>query len=195
MKLRWSRWVELFLECTVASCRHTVHLLRELRSMANRWHERVEARRTRKHATAWRVADLLLGQPVVTVTALVERLKVTLPAANGPAAIGAIGGGRARRSPLTSAPNPIRFRITMSTKASIRDLRNHFPKVRRLVESQGEVLLTEKGQPRYRLTLYSPASKGEPPPADYWARLNAYQPKTLTKAQASALYDENRGER
>jgi Fic family protein len=87
MKLRWSRWLELFLECTVASCRHTVHLLRELRAIADRWHERLEARRTRKHATAWRVADLLLGQPVVTVTALVERLKVTFPAANAAVAL------------------------------------------------------------------------------------------------------------
>ncbi|GFE79605.1 hypothetical protein GCM10011487_16050 [Steroidobacter agaridevorans] len=30
----------------------------------------------------WRVAHLLLGQPVVTVTALVERLEVTFPSAN-----------------------------------------------------------------------------------------------------------------
>jgi Fic family protein len=58
MQLRWSSWVELFLECTVASCRHTVHLLRELRTVAERWQERLTARRTRKHATAWRVAEL-----------------------------------------------------------------------------------------------------------------------------------------
>ena len=43
----------------------------------------------------------------------------------------------------------------------IRDLRNRFPKVRRLVESHGEVILTEKGKPRYRLTLYTPVG---PPP-------------------------------
>jgi hypothetical protein len=71
----------------VASCRHTVHLLRELRSVAERWQERLTARRTRKHATAWRVADLLLGQPVVTVTFLVERLKVTFPSANAAVAV------------------------------------------------------------------------------------------------------------
>jgi hypothetical protein len=41
-----------------------------------------------------------------------------------------------------------------------------------------------KGQPRYRLTLYVPASEGVPPPVDYWARLIAYQPKALTKAHA-----------
>lgn len=82
MKLRWSPWVELFLECTVASCRHTVHLLRELRAVAERWQERLKTRGTRKHASVWRVAHLLLGQPVVTVTSLVERLKVTFPSAN-----------------------------------------------------------------------------------------------------------------
>jgi Fic family protein len=87
MKLRWSPWVELFLECTVASCRHTVHLLRELRTIAERWQKRLKARRARKHATIWRVADLLLGQPVVTVTALVESLKVTFPSANEAVAV------------------------------------------------------------------------------------------------------------
>jgi antitoxin (DNA-binding transcriptional repressor) of toxin-antitoxin stability system len=81
----------------------------------------------------------------------------------------------------------------MST--SIRDLRNRFPKVRKLVESHGEVILTEKGKPRYRLTLYSPESTATPPPIDYWARLNSYQPRAMTKAQSRALHDENRGER
>lgn len=82
MKLRWSPWVDLFLECTIASCRHTVHLLRELRSVAERWQELLKTRGTRKHATVWRVTHLLLGQPVVTVNSLVERLQVTFPSAN-----------------------------------------------------------------------------------------------------------------
>jgi Fic family protein len=86
-KLRWSPWVELFLECTVASCRHTVHLLRELQTIAERWQRHLKARRTRKHATVWRLADLLLGQPVVTVSALVERLKVTFQSANAAVAV------------------------------------------------------------------------------------------------------------
>ena len=86
-QLRWSAWIELFLECTVASCRHTVHLLRELGTIANRWHERLEARRTRKHAVVWRLANLLLGQPVVTVSALVEHLQVTFPSANAAVAV------------------------------------------------------------------------------------------------------------
>jgi antitoxin (DNA-binding transcriptional repressor) of toxin-antitoxin stability system len=83
----------------------------------------------------------------------------------------------------------------MATKTTIRDLRNHFPKVRKLVETEGEVLLTEKGQPKYRLTLYTAPQAREPAPIDYWERLNAYQPEVLTEAQARALHEENRGER
>ena len=86
-QLQWSAWIELFLECTVASCRHTVHLLRELATIADGWRERLQARRIRKHAVAWRLADLLLGQPVVTVNALVERLGVAFPSANAAVAM------------------------------------------------------------------------------------------------------------
>ena len=46
--------------------------------------------------------------------------------------------------------------------SSIRDLRNRFPKVRKPVESHGEVILTEKGKPRYRLTLYTPETVATP---------------------------------
>lgn len=70
-RLQWTAWVELFLECLIASCRHGVQLLGELRAIAERWQAQLKARHTRKHATVWRVADLLLGQPVVTVTAVV----------------------------------------------------------------------------------------------------------------------------
>jgi antitoxin (DNA-binding transcriptional repressor) of toxin-antitoxin stability system len=83
----------------------------------------------------------------------------------------------------------------MSATASIRDLRNHFPKVRKLVEAQGEVLLSENGRPRYRLILHTEAPKPDAPPVDYWARLTAHQPKPLTAAQARALHDDNRGDR
>lgn len=84
----------------------------------------------------------------------------------------------------------------MSTTTSIRDLRNHFPKVRRLVESEGEVLLTEKGRPRYRLTLYAPADAGRPPPPkDYLGRLKRHQPRPASAARARALHEDNRGER
>ncbi len=83
----------------------------------------------------------------------------------------------------------------MSATTSIRDLRNHFPKVRKLLEAEGEVLLTEKGEPRYRLTAYSPPEATRPRPVDYWERLQSYQPDSLTQVQAESLHDENRGDR
>jgi antitoxin (DNA-binding transcriptional repressor) of toxin-antitoxin stability system len=79
--------------------------------------------------------------------------------------------------------------------ATIRDLRNHFPKVRKLLEADGEVLLTEKGKTKYRLVVHTPAKVKEPPPLDYWARLVAYQPRAMTAAQARALQEDIRGER
>ena len=85
--------------------------------------------------------------------------------------------------------------MTMSGTVSIRDLRNHFPKVRKLVETEGEVLLSEKGRTRYRLTLHTPPLAKAAKPVDYWARLTAYQPAALTSAQARALHDDNRGDR
>jgi Fic family protein len=82
MHLRWDKWIELFLECTIASCRHTAYLLRELANIADRWSEKLKARRTRKHAAAWRLVNLLLGQPVVTVNAVAKELGITFAPAN-----------------------------------------------------------------------------------------------------------------
>lgn len=39
--------------------------------------------------------------------------------------------------------------------ATIRDLRNHFSKVKELVETEREVVVTDKGKPKYKLTLYT----------------------------------------
>jgi Fic family protein len=86
MKLAWSAWITLFLECTIASCRHTMQLLNALRSVADRWHAQLRERRTRKDAAVWRLTDMLLGQPVVTVNAVASRLGVSFPTAN--AAVG-----------------------------------------------------------------------------------------------------------
>jgi antitoxin (DNA-binding transcriptional repressor) of toxin-antitoxin stability system len=84
----------------------------------------------------------------------------------------------------------------MARSATVRDLRNHFPKIRKLVETEGEVLLTERGKARYRLTLYTPApSAKEPPPKDYMARMKRYQPKPMSRAAAKAFYKAWRGER
>jgi antitoxin (DNA-binding transcriptional repressor) of toxin-antitoxin stability system len=83
----------------------------------------------------------------------------------------------------------------MKSTASLRDLRNGFPEVRKRLEAEGEVLVTERGKPRYRLTLYAAPQQPQPAPMDYWSRLSAYQPRAMTRAQSRRLHDENRGER
>jgi len=47
----------------------------------------------------------------------------------------------------------------MKKTASVRDLRNHFPKVRKIIEEEGEVLLTESGMAKYELIAYSAPPK------------------------------------
>jgi antitoxin (DNA-binding transcriptional repressor) of toxin-antitoxin stability system len=84
----------------------------------------------------------------------------------------------------------------MAAKATIRDLRNSFPKVRRLLEEEGEVVVTDQGIPRYRLIRFTP-EPGAPAaaPKDYMSRLRKHQPRPLSRAASKALHDANRGER
>ena len=84
----------------------------------------------------------------------------------------------------------------MAASASIRELRNHFPKVRKLVEQEGEVLVTDQGTPRYRLLPYTSARANKAPtPKDYLKRLRRHQPRPLSSAAAKALHETNRGDR
>lgn len=82
------------------------------------------------------------------------------------------------------------------TKVSIRDLRNHFAKIKRLVESEGEVVVTDNAKPKYRLTLYTSTITPKPVVAkDYIERMKRHQPRPLTPRAARALNEENRGDR
>lgn len=84
----------------------------------------------------------------------------------------------------------------MAGTATLRTLRNQFPQVRKLVETEGEVLVTERGTPRYRLLLYTPPPKPPgSPPKDYMARLRRFQKRPLSSAAAKALHEDNRGQR
>ncbi|HUE89665.1 MAG TPA: hypothetical protein VMO26_26615 [Vicinamibacterales bacterium] len=84
----------------------------------------------------------------------------------------------------------------MAATATVRELRNHFPKVRKLVETEGEVVVTEQGTPKYRLTRFTPAAgRKAPAPKDYLRRLRRHQPRPLSAAAARALDEANRGTR
>ena len=86
--------------------------------------------------------------------------------------------------------------ITMPAKATVRELRNNFPSVKKLVEREGEVVVTDRGVPRYRLLPFVPRPAVPAPPAkDYLARLRRHQPRPLGARAARALDEANRGPR
>ena len=119
-----------------------------------------------------------------------------VPASGGAVNVAAFVPLSSPAGTIDSLAEVIQNRITMSTSVTVRDLRNQFPKVRKLVETQGEVVLTEKGRPRYRLIAYSPAARNKAPaPKDYIKRMSRFQPRALGASQAEALHDDNRGDR
>jgi len=84
----------------------------------------------------------------------------------------------------------------MASTATIRMLRNRFPQIKRQLEAEGEVVVTERGAPKYRLTLYTPIRHRRVPPSkDYMARLRRHQPRALSATAAKTLHDDNRGDR
>lgn len=83
----------------------------------------------------------------------------------------------------------------MAPTATIREWRNQFPRVRKLVEQEGEGIVTEQGTPKYRLTRYGRAKAAARAPKDYLARVRRHQPRPMSAAAAKRLHDANRGER
>ena len=71
----------------------------------------------------------------------------------------------------------------MSATVTVRDLRNQFPKVRKLVETQGEVVLTEEGRPRYRLIAYTPAAHCDSPNEE---GIHQFDPKRAVETTQSS---------
>ncbi len=80
-------------------------------------------------------------------------------------------------------------------RATIRDLRTKFPRLKEILAREGEVLVTDRGRPAYVLRAYAPPPRRKSPALDYFARLKARQPRPLSKAAARALDDHERGER
>ncbi|MDO8542296.1 MAG: hypothetical protein Q7S40_17795 [Opitutaceae bacterium] len=79
---------------------------------------------------------------------------------------------------------------------TVRELRGSFPKVKRIVETEGAVIVSDHGKPKYLLTLYTPPPERAPrQPKDYMARLKKFQSRPMSAAAANALHEENRGDR
>jgi prevent-host-death family protein len=81
------------------------------------------------------------------------------------------------------------------TKVTIRDLRTRFPAVRSVVQREGEVVVTEHGEPVFVLRPYREPQGTDPPPVDYYERLRSRMPRRLSAARRRALDEADRGER
>jgi prevent-host-death family protein len=78
--------------------------------------------------------------------------------------------------------------------ATVRDLRTKFPRIKELVARDGEVIVTDRGEPAFVLMVYKP-SRGRPQHVDYFTRLKARQSRPISSAAAKALDEADRGER
>ena len=79
--------------------------------------------------------------------------------------------------------------------ASVRDLRTRFPRIKALMDQEGEVIVTDHGRPLYVLKTYGPPARSRQQPVNYWARLRRRQPKSLGAAARRALDETDRGDR
>jgi antitoxin (DNA-binding transcriptional repressor) of toxin-antitoxin stability system len=79
--------------------------------------------------------------------------------------------------------------------ATIRDLRTRFPHVRRLLERDGEVVVTHRGRPVIVLHTYQLPRSKRRARVDYWERLRRYMPRAMTAGARRALDEANRGDR
>ena len=79
--------------------------------------------------------------------------------------------------------------------ASIRDLRTRFPQVRKLLEREGEVVVTDRGKPVIVLRNYDARAQSKPVPVDYLKRLRQHMPVSISRADRQALDEAERGER
>jgi antitoxin (DNA-binding transcriptional repressor) of toxin-antitoxin stability system len=84
---------------------------------------------------------------------------------------------------------------------SLNLLRADFPKVRRLIKQDGEVILTEHGLPAFVISehpsrqLRKVVSSRKPAGFDYYARLIKRMPKPISAEASRAIDEMNRKER
>jgi antitoxin (DNA-binding transcriptional repressor) of toxin-antitoxin stability system len=79
--------------------------------------------------------------------------------------------------------------------ATIRDLRTRFPKIRRMLEQEGQLVVTDRGRPVILLQPYSERVAQRGTRIDYYARLRRRMPKALTAAARRVLDQADCGER
>ena len=85
--------------------------------------------------------------------------------------------------------------IHIMRTATVRDLRTQFPRIRRLLEQEGEVIVTDHGHPIAVLRPFQTEQPEPPAPIDYYARLRRRMPKALDETARRALDGADRDER
>ena len=85
--------------------------------------------------------------------------------------------------------------IHIMKTATIRDLRTRFPAVRRIVEAEGEVMVTDRGVPVIVLRPFEAKPRRRQGKVDYYARLKRRMPRPLSAAARAALDEADRGDR
>jgi antitoxin (DNA-binding transcriptional repressor) of toxin-antitoxin stability system len=85
--------------------------------------------------------------------------------------------------------------IHIVATATVRDLRTHFPRLKLLVARDGEVVVTDHGKPAFVLRAYLPPARPPAKGIDYFRRLTARQPRSLSAVAVRALDEQDRGER
>jgi antitoxin (DNA-binding transcriptional repressor) of toxin-antitoxin stability system len=78
--------------------------------------------------------------------------------------------------------------------ASIRDLRTQFPKVRRLLEHEGQIEVTDRGRPIALMRPYDVPARRRPAPFDYYRRLRR-MPRRISDAGLREIDEADRAER
>lgn len=79
--------------------------------------------------------------------------------------------------------------------STIRELRLDFHRVKQKVETHGEIVITDHGEPAYVLKrLPAKPAKRRPAP-DYYARLRRRQPVPIPAEEMRRFWEDERGDR
>jgi antitoxin (DNA-binding transcriptional repressor) of toxin-antitoxin stability system len=76
--------------------------------------------------------------------------------------------------------------------ATIRELRTDFRSVKRRIEENGEVVITDHGEPAYVIKSVPPSVKKPALQPDYYARLLRRQPEPASAQTTQKFWDEER---
>ena len=79
--------------------------------------------------------------------------------------------------------------------ASIRQLRTQFPRIRRMLEEEGQLVVTDRGRPVILLQPYQERLVPQRAPVDYYARLRRRMPKPLAAVARRGVHEADRDER